>query len=68
MFRFLSKPLNLKLLQQHVHAALARYQSFRKTPKLLKQHKVAAAQSSDASMLSQLRERMRSVKSWLGRG
>lgn len=68
VFRFLSKPLNLKLLQQHVHAALARYQSFRKTPKLLKQHKVAAAQSSDASMLSQLRERMRSVKSWLGRG
>ena len=68
VFRFLSKPLNLKLLQQHVHAALARYQSFRKTPKLLKQHKVAAAQSSDASMLGQLRERMRSVKSWLGRG
>jgi serine/threonine-protein kinase len=68
VFRFLSKPLNLKLLQQHVHAALARYQSFRKTPKLLKQHKVAAAQSSDASMLGQLRERLRSVKSWLGGG
>ncbi len=66
VFRFLSKPLNLKLLQQHLHAALARYQSFRKTPKLLKQHKVAAAQSSDASMLGQLRERIRSVKSWLG--
>lgn len=66
VFRFLSKPLNLKLLQQHVHAALARYQSFRKTPKLLKQHKVAAAQSSDASMLGQLRDRLRSVKSWLG--
>lgn len=66
VFRFLSKPLNLKLLQQHVHAALARYQSFRKTPKLLKQHKVAAAQSSDATMLGQLRERLRSVKSWLG--
>lgn len=66
IFRFLSKPLNLKLLQQHVHAALARYQSFRKAPKLLKQHKVAAAQSSDVSMLGQLRERIRSVKSWLG--
>jgi len=66
VFRFLSKPLNLKLLQQHVHAALARYQSFRKTPKLLKQHKVAAIRSSDASMLGLLRERLRSVKSWLG--
>lgn len=66
VFRFLSKPLNLKLLQQHVHAALARYQSFRKTPKLLKQHKVAEVQTSDVSMLGQLRERLRSVKSWLG--
>lgn len=25
VFRFLTKPLNLKLLQQHVQAALARY-------------------------------------------
>jgi eukaryotic-like serine/threonine-protein kinase len=68
VFRFLSKPLNLKLLQQHVHAALARYQSFRKTPKLLKQHRVAAAAAADteSSMLSQLRERIRSVKSWFG--
>jgi DNA-binding NtrC family response regulator len=68
VFRFLSKPLNLKLLQQHVHAALARYQSFRKTPKLLKQHRVAAVATpdSESSMLSQLRERIRSVKSWFG--
>jgi len=66
VFRFLTKPLNLKLLQQHVHAALARYQSFRKTPKLLKQHRVAAARASDVSMLGQLRERMRSIKSWFG--
>ncbi len=67
VFRFLSKPLNLKLLQQHVHAALARYQAFRKTPKLLKQHRVAAAPAgAESSMLSQLRERIRSVKSWFG--
>jgi len=66
VFRFLTKPLNLKLLQQHVHAALARYQSFRKTPKLLKQHRVAAARAGDASMFGQLRERIRSIKSWFG--
>ena len=66
IFRFLTKPLNLKLLQQHVHAALARYQSFRKTPKLLKQHRVAATRTADASMLGQLRERIRSIKSWFG--
>ena len=67
VFRFLSKPLNLKLLLQHVHAALARYQSFRKSPKLLRQHRVAAASAGDASMLGQLRERMTSIRSWLGR-
>jgi eukaryotic-like serine/threonine-protein kinase len=66
VFRFLTKPLNLKLLQQHVHAALARYQSFRKSPKLLKQHRVAAAGGADSSMLDALRERIRSVKSWFG--
>lgn len=68
VFRFLTKPLNLKLLQQHVHAALARYQSFRKSPKLLKQHRVAAARESDGSLIASLRDRIRSVKSWFGRG
>ena len=67
VFRFLTKPLNLKLLQQHVQAALARYQSFRKAPKLLKQHRVATARSTDNSLLDKLRNRIRSVKSWFGR-
>lgn len=65
VFRFLSKPLNLKQLVQHVHAALARYQSFRKSPKLLKQHRVAAASGGDTSMLGQLRERVNAIRSWL---
>ena len=66
VFRFLTKPLNLKLLQQHVHAALARYQSFRKSPKLMKQHRVATAHATDASMLGVLQGKIRSLKSWLG--
>ncbi len=68
VFRFLNKPLNLKLLVQHIHAALARYQSFRKSPKLLKRHRVAAARAGDTSILDQLRERISSIRSWLGRG
>lgn len=67
VFRFLTKPLNLKLLQQHVQAALARYQSFRKAPKLLKQHRVTSARASDSSLLEGLRSRIRSVKSWFSR-
>jgi serine/threonine-protein kinase len=66
VFRFLTKPLNLKLLQQHVQAALARYQSFRKSPKLLKQHRVAAARGGDSSVLEALRSRIHSIKSWFG--
>lgn len=66
VFRFLTKPLNLKLLQQHVQAALAKYQSFRKTPKLLKQHRVAAARDGDGSLVGSLRERIRSIRSWFG--
>ena len=67
VFRFLTKPLNLKMLQQHVQAALARYQSFRKSPKLLKQHRVAAARGGDSSLLETLRGRIHSIKSWFGR-
>lgn len=67
VFRFLTKPLNLKLLQQHVQAALARYQSFRKSPKLLKQHRVAAARGADTSLLDTLRSRIHSIRSWFGR-
>ncbi len=67
VFRFLTKPLNLKLLQQHVHAALARYQSFRKSPKLLKQHRVDAAKGGDGSLIASLRESIRSVRSWFSR-
>ncbi len=66
VFRFLTKPLNLKLLQQHIHAALARYQSFRKTPKLMKQHRVATARGADNSLLGLLQGRIRSIRSWLG--
>ena len=51
VFRFLTKPLNLKLLQQHVQAALARYQPFCKSPILLKQHRITAARGSDSSVL-----------------
>jgi response regulator RpfG family c-di-GMP phosphodiesterase/tRNA A-37 threonylcarbamoyl transferase component Bud32 len=32
IFRFVNKPLNLTLVQQHIHAALDRYQQFRQSP------------------------------------
>jgi len=41
IFRFLNKPVNMKLLKGHVQSALARYCAFKATPQLLKQHKVS---------------------------
>ncbi len=40
VFRILSKPINVALLKEHVHAALQRYLSYKQTPKLLHSHKV----------------------------
>lgn len=40
IFRFLNKPVNVKLLKQHVQAALERYLAFQEAPQLLRQHRV----------------------------
>jgi serine/threonine protein kinase len=40
IFRFLNKPVNVKLLKRDVEAALARYLAFQQTPRLLRQHRV----------------------------
>ncbi len=53
IFRFLNKPVNLKLLQGHVQAALARYASFKEQPALLSQHKVEAIEQARASSSGQ---------------
>ena len=40
IFRFLNKPVKVKILKSHLHAALAQYIVFQKSPHLLKQHRV----------------------------
>ena len=40
IFRFLNKPVNVKLLRGHLQAALARYLSFQQTPQLAQAQKV----------------------------
>ena len=43
VFRILNKPINVGMLKSHVHAALQRYLTFKQTPKLLQEHKVATS-------------------------
>ena len=48
IFRFLNKPVNVKLLRGHLHAALARYLSFVQTPVLVHAQKVEVAAMAEA--------------------
>jgi response regulator RpfG family c-di-GMP phosphodiesterase/tRNA A-37 threonylcarbamoyl transferase component Bud32 len=40
IFRFLNKPVKVNFLKRHLHAALAQYVKYQKSPSLLKQHRV----------------------------
>ena len=52
VFRILNKPIKVSLLKSHLHDALKRYLTFKQTPGLLHEHKVASfgsAREDDAS-------------------
>jgi serine/threonine-protein kinase len=64
IFRFVNKPVNLKLLTQHAQGALTKYQAFKQLPQLAQQHKVASAEIGD-SLAEKIRARIGSLRSWL---
>ena len=51
IFRFLNKPVNVRLLKGHVQAALQRYLTYKQAPKLLDAHRVQPADAVRASSL-----------------
>jgi serine/threonine-protein kinase len=53
VFRFLNKPANVKLLKQHVEAALVRYLTFEQAPQLLQQHRVQKSEDVHDSTVGQ---------------
>jgi serine/threonine-protein kinase len=55
IFRFLNKPVNVRLLKGHVEAALQRYLTYKQAPKLLDAHRV---QSVDAVRTSSIGQRI----------
>jgi serine/threonine-protein kinase len=65
IFRFLNKPVNLKLLKQHAQAAMIRYQSFKQTPALTHRHRVESAKI-DSTLSGKIIGRVRSIKGWFG--
>lgn len=64
IFRFVNKPVNLKLMKQHVEAALERYAQFKSAPELARRHKVAASRAAESSFAQRFAARIRTVKSW----
>jgi serine/threonine protein kinase/response regulator RpfG family c-di-GMP phosphodiesterase len=68
VFRFLNKPVNVKLLRNHVHAALSKYQSLKAAPAYLKQNRPSISAALRNSKLGQaLLERIKSLKFRFGR-
>lgn len=65
IFRFLNKPVNVRLLKGHVHAALQRYLTYKQTPKLVDAHRVKPAEEVRASSVGQ--RILNGIKSMRGR-
>jgi serine/threonine-protein kinase len=51
IFRFLNKPVNVRVLKQHVQAALQRYLTYKQTPKLVDAHRVGRREEIRASSI-----------------
>jgi len=65
IFRFLNKPVSVRLLKAHVHAALQRYLTYRQAPQLAAEHQVAPSDEKRVSPLGQ--GILDSIKSLRGR-
>ena len=70
IFRFLNKPVNVKLLKGHVHAALQRYLAYQQSPALAEAHRVHAANEVDSSSVGKrLLDGIKSLRGrWFGTG
>jgi len=63
IYRFLNKPVNMGLLQQHLNSAITRYAEYERSPELLERHKVKDTPKAHTSSFGQgLLERLRSLK------
>ena len=70
VFRFLNKPANVRLLKQHVQAALARYLSYEQSPQLLQRHRVReSAQARSSSVGQRVLAGLKALRGrWFGPG
>jgi serine/threonine-protein kinase len=70
IFRFLNKPVSVKLLKGHVQAALQRYLTYQQTPALVEAHRVQAVDAIRASSVGKrILDGIKSLRGrWFGAG
>jgi len=70
IFRFLNKPVNVRLLKKHLHAALQRYLTFVAAPELTREHLVQTIDRVRSAKLGRkVVENMKSIRDkWFGAG
>ncbi len=68
IFRFLNRPVNVKLLKGHLNAALQRYLTYKQVPDLVKAHTVQPAIASPNSSFGQrIRDGIKALRGlWFG--
>jgi eukaryotic-like serine/threonine-protein kinase len=63
IYRFLNKPVNLGLMQQHLSGAIGRYAEYQSAPELLERHKVKGSEKAETSAFGRgLVERLKSLR------
>jgi serine/threonine-protein kinase len=65
IFRFVNKPLNLSLLQNHIVAALERYHAFKAAPEFVKTQRAAATTASESRLGRSILDKLRSITTQL---
>ena len=68
IFRFLNRPVNVKLLKGHLNAALQRYLTYKQAPDLVKAHTVQPAIAAPNSSIGQrIRDGIKALRGrWFG--
>jgi len=61
IFRFVNKPVNLSLLQNHIVAALERYYAFKQSPDLVKTQTARASAARESRAGQSILEKLRSI-------
>jgi DNA-binding NtrC family response regulator len=62
IYRFLNKPVNLSLMQQYLHSAIARHAEYRSAPELLERHRVRDSRGQDTSFGKMVLDRLKALK------